>query len=101
MSSCLSLEHPLSVAPKALAFLQEISRDVPSIIVCNAAISACEKGVLQRGNQHLGVNSTARRDHLTNHDFQHPKENVMLETATDAHHILHMCLHLCHVVIGG
>ena len=83
MSSCLSLEHPLSVAPKALAFLQEISRDVPSIIVCNAAISACEKGVLQRGNQHLGVNSTAPRDDLTNHDFsQHPQENVMLEIAT-------------------
>lgn len=68
-----TLEHPLSVAPKALAFLQEISRDVPSIIVCNAAISACEKGVLQRGNQHLGVNSTAPRDDLTNHDFSAPE----------------------------
>ena len=41
-----TLEHPLSdLALQALAFLQEISRDVPpSIIVCNAAISACEKG---------------------------------------------------------
>ena len=73
-----TLEHPLSdLALQALAFLQEISRDVPpSIIVCNAAISACEKGETA-WEPTPGVSSTAPRDDLTNQDVSAPPRKKM------------------------